>query len=150
MTPETEILTRLLWALLILGAGGMAFALINRWLLWRAGRSQTSPPGFRPGRPAILYFTTPECVPCKTLQRPALQRVRERLGEALQIIEINAYEYPQLANQWGVFSIPTTFILDAKGHPHFVNRGVARAEQLLAQIAQVHQGRAEGLPGETA
>lgn len=143
----SDVLTRLLLALLILGTGGIAFTLVNRWLLWRAGRSQSLPPGFRPGRPAILYFTTPECVPCKTLQRPALRRVREQAGEALQIIEINAYEHPQLADQWGVFSIPTTFILDVKGYPRFVNRGVAHAEQLLAQIAQVYQGQAEGLPG---
>lgn len=138
---NTDVLLRLLTALLIMGAGIVAFTLVNRWLLWRARRGFLMPPGFHLGKPAILYFTTPECAPCKTLQRPALQRVREQLGEAFQIIEINAYDHPQLADQWGVFSIPTTFVLDAQGHPRFVNRGVARAEQLLHQIAQVTQER---------
>ena len=138
---NTDVLLRLLTALLILGVGIVAFTLVNRWLLWRARRELLMPPGFYLGKPAILYFTTPECVPCKTLQRPALQRVREQLGEALQIIEINAYDHPQLADQWGVFSIPTTFVLDSQGHPRFVNRGVAREEQLLHQIAQVTQER---------
>ncbi|MCX8024994.1 MAG: thioredoxin family protein [Thermanaerothrix sp.] len=146
---NADILIRFLWALLILGIGVLVFVLINRWLLWRAQRGPLKPPGFRTGKPAILYFTTPECVPCKTLQRPALQRVREQLGETLQVIEINAYDYPQLADQWGVFSIPTTFVLDAQGHPRFVNRGVARAEQLLHQIAQVCHEREGGAPGLT-
>jgi thiol-disulfide isomerase/thioredoxin len=143
---NTDILVRLFWALLILSTGILVFRLINHWLLRRARRAQFMLPGFRTGKPAILYFTTPECVPCKTLQRPALQRVRDQLGETLQVIEINAYDYPQLADQWGVFSIPTTFVLDAQGHPHFVNRGVARAEQLLHQIAQVSHEREGDAP----
>lgn len=140
---NADILVRLFWALLILGTGIIVFALVSRWLLWRAQRRLQFPPGFRAGKPAILYFTTPECAPCKTLQRPALQRVREQLGETLQVIEINAYDHPQLADQWGVFSIPTTFVLDPEGRPRFVNRGVTRAEQLLHQIAQVSHERGE-------
>lgn len=114
---NTDILVRLFWALLILSTGILVFRLINHWLLRRARRAQFMLLGFRTGKPAILYFTTPECVPCKTLQRPALQRVRDQLGETLQVIEINAYDYPQLADQWGVFSIPTTFVLDARATP---------------------------------
>lgn len=136
---SAEILTRLLWTLLIFAFGTLALVLLNRGLLWRARRKGNLPPGFQPGRPAILYFTTPECAPCKTLQRPALQAVRERLGDALQIIEINAYEHPDLADRWGVLSIPTTFVLDGNGQAHFANRGVARAEKLLEQIARLNQ-----------
>ena len=136
---SAEILTRLLWAILIFAFGAVALALLNRGLLWRARRKGNLPPGFQPGRPAILYFTTPECVPCKTLQRPALQTVRERLGNALQMIVINAYEHPDLADHWGVLSSPTTFILDNSGRARFANRGVARAEKLLEQIARLNQ-----------
>jgi protein-disulfide isomerase-like protein with CxxC motif len=39
-----------------------------------------------------------------------------------------------LANEWGVMSVPTTFILDKDGRPRQINHGVARAEKLLAQL----------------
>jgi thioredoxin-like negative regulator of GroEL len=90
--------------------------------------------GFSPGTPAILYFTTPTCMPCKTLQRPAIQEVQQTLGDRIQIIEVDASQRIDLANEWGVMSVPTTFILDKDGRPRQINHGVARAEKLLAQL----------------
>jgi thiol-disulfide isomerase/thioredoxin len=98
------------------------------------------PPGLenlRPGTPAILYFTTPECAPCKTIQRPALQRLQQQLGGQLQVIEINAAEKPDLAGAWGVLSVPTTFVLDPQGRPRHINHGVTNAEKLLHQLREV-------------
>jgi thiol-disulfide isomerase/thioredoxin len=133
MSPET--ITRLLWAIAIILAGAGLYWLYLRLSLRRleAGR----PPGLeslRPGTPAILYFTTPECAPCKTIQRPALQRLQQQLGGELQIIEINAAEQPDLAGAWGVLSVPTTFVLDPQGKPRHVNHGVTRAEKLFQQL----------------
>lgn len=134
-----EILIRLLWALAIVGAGLAAYALANRLLLARAQRrAETKPlPGLRRGTPAILYFTTPECVPCKTVQRPVLARLQARLGERLQVIEVDASRQPDLASAWGVLSVPTTFLIDARGRAVHVNHGVTREEQLLAQVGRL-------------
>jgi thioredoxin 1 len=90
--------------------------------------------GSRPGVPAVLYFTTPDCAVCKAAQRPALQRLRERLGEAVQVIEIDACEQPAVADYWGVLSVPTTFIIDAQGQPRAVNHGLASLEKLTRQL----------------
>jgi thioredoxin 1 len=87
-----------------------------------------------PNKPVLVYFTTPDCVPCKTVQRPAIERVSNVLGEKLEVIEINAYDQPELAQTWGVMSVPTTFLLDTHGEARYVNNGVARAEKLLEQI----------------
>jgi hypothetical protein len=57
--------------------------------------------------------------------------------DRLQIIEINAYESPELAKEWGVLSVPTTFILDIQGTPRQVNHGVASAEKLLEQLEHI-------------
>ncbi|NIR96491.1 MAG: thioredoxin family protein, partial [Gammaproteobacteria bacterium] len=69
----------------------------------------------------ILYFTTPNCVPCKTVQRPALETVKKHLGNKLKVIEVDATQQTALADHWGVLSVPTTFIIDANGKPRKVN-----------------------------
>ena len=135
MTVEsTSILLRFGLAVVIIGLGACAYGLINQRLLVRARGNVSALFGDLPEKPVLVYFTTPDCVPCKTVQRPAIKRVAETLGECLEVIEINAYEQPELAKTWGVMSVPTTFVLDARGEARYVNNGVARAEKLLQQI----------------
>jgi len=138
-----ELLPRLLWTISLIVSGLGLFHLFNRMLLLRAQRAQrvqkqsVKRPALPFGRPSLMYFTTPDCAPCKTVQRPAIRTVQQTLGERLEIIEINAYEQPDLARQWGVMSVPTTFIVDAAGKPRHVNHGVTPAVRLLAQLKEV-------------
>ena len=135
MNAETaEILLRFGLAIVIIGLGAFAYWLINQRLLIRARNNVFTLFHKLPNKPVLVYFTTPDCAPCKTVQRPAIDRVANLLGETLEVIEINAYEQPDLARTWGVMSVPTTFVLDARGEARFVNNGVARAEKLLEQI----------------
>lgn len=133
-----ELLTRLLLAALLMGGGAVLFLLFNRFILHRTAELSRRLPGWQPGRAGILYFTTPDCAPCRTVQRPALQRVKLHWGDRLQIIEIDASRQRELAKQWGVLSVPTTFLLDASGQPRFVNHGVTRAEQLMEQLRRLN------------
>jgi thioredoxin-like negative regulator of GroEL len=87
-----------------------------------------------PNKPLIVYFTTPTCAPCKTIQRPAIEHVTNLLGGKLHVVEIDATEQPDLAKAWGVMSVPTTFLFDSRGEARYVNNGVARAEKLIKQI----------------
>ena len=134
MNPE--LFARLLTAAAIIGAGLLAFRVVNQRILSRT-QGEARPrglEGLRRGIPAILYFTTPDCMPCKTVQRPALAQVRARLGERIQVIEIDCTVQPELADYWGVLSVPTTFLIDATGQPRMVNHGVTHAEKLLSQL----------------
>jgi thiol-disulfide isomerase/thioredoxin len=88
----------------------------------------------RPLTYTLVYFTTPTCAPCKTVQRPAIQDLSQKLGSALHVVEIDATEKPELASRWGVMSVPTTFLFDPRGKLRHVNHGVTRAEQLLTQL----------------
>jgi thiol-disulfide isomerase/thioredoxin len=129
-----SIFDRLIWAAAIAGTGLLLFRLMNAGLLRRATARAKETSLIRPGRPAILYFTTPDCAACKAVQRPALDRLEARLGRRLTVVEVNAYERPDLAKDWGVMSVPTTFILDSQGRPQHVNHGVTPAEKLLEQL----------------
>jgi thioredoxin-like negative regulator of GroEL len=137
MNPE--IVFRITLALGIVGVGLLVYWLANRLILGRASLQAVRLEALRPGKPTLLYFTTPTCAPCKTVQRPAIQRLVDQLSEQLQVVEIDASANPDLASQWGVMSVPTTFVLDANGRPRHVNHGVAPAEKLLKQLKNMNQ-----------
>jgi len=129
-----EILTRAVIAtIIILGTLGMVF-LYQRWSRLRAPGLLPGLGPLRPGASILVYFTTPTCVPCKTIQRPAISQVSQRLGDALQVLEIDASARPDLASRWGVLSVPTTFVINPGGEIRHVNHGVTRADQLLLQL----------------
>ena len=137
---DNAILVRTLWALAIASGGITTYWLVNRVILARVHGKRLGLESIQPGIPAILYFTTPTCAPCKSVQRPALRRLKEHLGDCLQVIEVDASARPDLADYWGVLSVPTTFIIDTQGRPRRVNHGVASAERLVKQIEDV-EGR---------
>ena len=129
-----EILLRVAAAGVIILSGLLAYWFISQWVLLRARNNVFSLFPSLPNKPVIVYFTTPDCAPCKTVQRPALKQISALMGENLEVVEIDATERPDLARTWGVMSVPTTFLLDATGEARYVNHGVTRAEKLLEQI----------------
>lgn len=131
---SSDVLLRFIIAIGIIGLGAAAYWFVNQRLLARAKNNLFTLFKKLPNKPVIVYFTTPDCVPCKTVQRPALDQIRLLLGEKLQVIEIDASERPDLAQRWGVMSVPTTFLLDARGEARYVNNGVARVEKLMEQV----------------
>lgn len=136
-----EIAIRLGIALLIAMAGIGLYWAFNRARLASLQRAHQQPLAagleeFRSGVPGILYFTTPDCAPCRTIQGPAIEELRAQFGERLQIIKADATERMDLANQWGVLSVPTTFIIDAQGQPRHVNNGVTSASKLRQQLRE--------------
>jgi len=135
MGSETmSILLRFGLAVIIIGLGTFAYWLLNKRLLIRARNNVFTLFNAPPNKPVLVYFTTPDCAPCKTIQRPAIDRLSDLLGERLEVVEIDATQRPDLAKAWGVMSVPTTFVLDTHGDARYVNNGVARAEKLLDQI----------------
>jgi len=134
MSMTTYVVLRFGLAIIIIGLGAFAYWLVNQRLLVRARNNVFTLFSTLPNKPVLIYFTTPDCAPCKTIQRPAINRVSGLLGEGLKVVEIDATERPDLAKVWGVMSVPTTFVLNARGEARYVNNGVARAEKLLEQI----------------
>ena len=126
---------RLLLAVLFITCAIAAWALLNRLTIRRLAKEMPGDPllaNVPDGMPVIVYFTTPFCEPCRTQQRPALQKVQTE--RPVHVIQIDASEQPDIAERWGVFSAPTTFILDDRHIPRHVNRGVASAETIKKQL----------------
>ncbi len=132
MNPE--VLERLLTTAVIIGLGLLAYTLFNRLTLSRAESKVRQFESYLPGIPAIVYFTTPTCAPCRTVQRPVIRSIVARLGEWFQVIEVDASEHPKIARDWGVVSVPTTFVIDSRGKPRHVNHGVVNAQTLIKQL----------------
>ena len=133
---SADLLIRFAIVILLILAGYVGFQLINQITLARAGHKKNSQL-FPLGKPTLLYFTTPTCAPCKTVQRPAINLIRENLGERIQVIEIDASAQPKIASLWGVLSVPTTFIIDQHGKPRHVNHGIASSHKLQRQFAEI-------------
>lgn len=140
MNPNLSdpILMRLITAMAIIAIGFLLFRLINQVLLNRARLQSQHLKLSSHEKTVLLYFTTPTCAPCKTVQRPAIQKLLELVGDRLEVIEIDAFAQPELANQWGVWSVPTTFIIDPSGKPRHVNHGLTSAEKLLHQFEKIN------------
>ncbi len=142
-----QLLTRLLIAV---GLSVLGLALYWGWNRFQLRRLGRKPAGrlrgletFRPGVPGILYFTTPDCQICLTTQKPALRRLEAEMGSGVQIVEVDATVQPDLADYWGVLSVPTTFIIDAQGQPHHINHGLTGKEKLRRQLEATRQGAGE-------
>lgn len=82
----------------------------------------------------LLAFSTPQCQQCWLLQKPALEEVAAR-ADRVEILPINALEQPELAERYGILTVPSTVVLKPDGRASAVNFGYAPARQLLEQIA---------------
>lgn len=61
------------------------------------------------GRSLLLSFTAPWC-PHSTRMRQELQSLAQGEKGTVQVIEVNADEYPALAEKFGITKVPTTIL----------------------------------------
>jgi thiol-disulfide isomerase/thioredoxin len=99
-----------------------------------AARDARTPMRLRHGLPAVLYFHSSTCTTCRTVQKPALEQLRDRWRGPLQVVEIDALTHPALADRWSVITVPTTVVLNPLGLPHRVHHGPASTEMLEASL----------------
>lgn len=60
-------------------------------------------------RPVLIDFFATWCQPCK-VQSSVLNSVKENVGDTARIVKIDINQYPQIASENGVRSVPTLAI----------------------------------------
>jgi thioredoxin 1 len=87
------------------------------------------------GRSAVLVFTSPTCAPCKLQQLPIIDRILADWRDKIEVEIVDVTEQPDVAAQYGVWSLPTTIVLDAQRNVIAINQGVAHEKKLRDQLA---------------
>ena len=123
------MLERIVVSIALVGAGIVAYQFLlfaqQRWA--RVGSKR----GARSDRPALLVFTSPTCAPCKLQQLPIVERL---MVDWRDKIDVDVSERPEVAAQYGVWSLPTTIVLDRQRNVIAINQGVASERKLRDQL----------------
>lgn len=86
--------------------------------------------------PSLIYFWGHHCAPCVT-QAQFLQQLPQQMMRHISLHKIDAEEEQELAASYGVFTLPTTMLLDRQGSVRHVNYGLADAKKLASQLESV-------------
>jgi thioredoxin 1 len=120
--------------LLILLSTGLVFAFRSRHMQ-RASRVASAGSAGE-GHPALLYFRSDSCAPCVT-QSNYLNVLQEEHSGDLNIQRIDADVDREKADKYGIFTLPTTLIIDEQGEVKHINYGLAPTSKLAQQIESV-------------
>jgi len=123
MIPDRLLAFSLVAAVLAVSWAGLA------WRSWRF-RRRTAADLLVNSRPLVLAFSTPDCVPCKTIQKPALEELQRRYQDRVNIREVDALAQPELAGRFGILTVPSTVVVGATGVVLAINHGAAAWEKL--------------------
>jgi thiol-disulfide isomerase/thioredoxin len=127
-------------ALLTLGVVRLIAAVVERRRRAAAGRAIASDLRrlLPPGQAALLYFSGPRCAPCAR-QRSIIERLRRSAG--LAVVEVDVVERPDLAQRFGILTVPSTAVVAGDGRVLALNFGFTPAERLSAQVRSAGLGR---------
>ncbi|WP_406656131.1 thioredoxin domain-containing protein [Methanolobus sp. ZRKC2] len=86
-------------------------------------------------KPELLDFSATWCGPCK-MQKPILDKVKEELGDKVDVKVIDVDQNQDMARKYGVQAVPTLVILK-DGEPVKRFTGVTTAGVLIEELNKV-------------
>ncbi len=130
------MIERIILALVVLLLGAIVYRIYTRRQLHQLQNQAPTDLLTQTGVPTILYFTSPTCAVCRLQLVPRFEQLQAEMGaDRLQITGIDVTENWEAAEQWHIFSVPTTILLDVTGQPVKVFQGVVELRALRDALA---------------
>jgi thioredoxin-like negative regulator of GroEL len=86
--------------------------------------------------PSLLFFSRDSCAPCLT-QDSYLDKLEPELQGKLSVEKFDVDLNRVLANQLGIFTLPTTVLVDRSGQVRHINYGLTTAAKLEGQLEKI-------------
>jgi thiol-disulfide isomerase/thioredoxin len=87
-------------------------------------------------RPTLLYFRSDSCSPCMT-QAHYLEELERKFVDKFAMQKIDTELEPEKAAKYGIFTLPTTLVIDKTGDIKFINYGLTNSFRLSQQLESV-------------
>ena len=90
-------------------------------------------PPARPASPHCSIFAATPAAPC-VAQARFVQELQAQYGDALEVEKVDTDKDQAAAERYGVFTLPTTLIVDRSGRVRHANYGLTDARRLASQL----------------
>lgn len=125
------ILERLLVAALVGSVAVAVYLLFSRAQMRRASAAQAPS-----DRPTLLYFRGDHCAAC-IVQANFVEEVERKFTDRVAVHRIDADRDIDEAARYGIFTLPTTLVVDRSGVVRYMNYGLTQPSKLVHQLASV-------------
>lgn len=125
------MIERVLLTLILLLAGIAAYAIFRQVHLRRLGQVWVGETVA--SEPTILYFRSDSCAVCPTQHR-YLDQLRETWHGRFAVEQIDVDIEQETAVKYGVFTLPTTLVVDGTGAVRQINYGLTNTRKLRRQL----------------
>ncbi len=88
-------------------------------------------------KPAVIDFYADWCGPCKRIA-PALEEIAKEYAGKVYVYKVNIDNSPEIAQAYGISSIPTLFFVPVEGAP-LKAIGMMSKEEITENIAKIMQ-----------
>jgi thiol-disulfide isomerase/thioredoxin len=87
-------------------------------------------------RPTLLYFRNDACSPCMT-QAHYIEILEKQFQDKFSLQKIDTDLEPEKAAKYGVFTLPTTLVIDQQGDVKYINYGLTNTFRLSQQLERI-------------